>query len=232
MKTVSISGSPRANVGKKDARALRREGNVPCVLYGGKEQVTFFVPERSFVKLVYSPDVHLVDLDLSGKKVNAILKEIQYHPINDKITHVDFLEVIPGKAVTVKLPVKCQGTPAGVREGGKLQIKQRYVEVRGAIEKMPEALNLDVTNMVLGDTIKISDLKYDGLTFLASPSVTIIAVRITRNVVEEVAPVVATTAVPVAGATTAVPGATTTTAPAADAKKDDKGAPKKDDKKK
>lgn len=227
MKTVSISGSPRANVGKKDARALRREGNVPCVLYGGKEQVTFFVPERSFVKLVYSPDVHLVNLDLSGKKVNAILKEIQYHPINDKITHVDFLEVIPGKAVTMNLPVKCEGTPAGVREGGKLQIKARYVEVRGAIEKMPEALNLDVSKMNIGDTIKISDLKYDGLTFLAAPTVTIVAVRVTRNVVEEVAPVAATTAAPAAGAT-ATPGATTT-APAADAKKE---TPKKDDKKK
>jgi large subunit ribosomal protein L25 len=176
--------------------------------------------------LVYSPDVHLVNLDLSGKKVNAIMKEIQYHPINDKITHVDFLEVIPGKAVTMKLPVKCEGTPVGVREGGKLQIKARYVEVRGAIEKMPEALVLDVSKMNIGNTIKIGDLKYDGLTFLEASNVTIVAVRITRNVVEEVAPVAATTAAPAAGATAAA-GATTT-APA-DAKKD---APKKDDKKK
>src|SRR5438132_11844127 len=114
------------------------------------------------------------------------------------MSHVDFLEGIPGKAVTMKLPVKCEGTPAGVREGGKLQIKQRYVEARGAIEKMPEALNLDVAKMNLGDTIKISDLKYDGLTFLAAPNITIVACRITRNVVEEVAPVAATTAAPVA----------------------------------
>jgi large subunit ribosomal protein L25 len=230
MKTVSISGSPRANVGKKDARALRREGKVPCVLYGGKEQVSFFVPEKDFKKLVYSPDVHLVNLDVSGKKFDAVMQEIQFHPVTDKISHIDFLEVVPGKPVIMDIPVKCKGIPAGVKEGGKLQQKMRTIKVRGLIEKMPPAIELEVTKMNLGDVIKVNDLKYDGLTFIAQPEVTVVAVRFTRQVVEEVAPVAATTAAPAAGATTAAAGATS--AAAGDAKKDEKAAPKKDEKKK
>lgn len=230
MKTVSISGSSRTSVGKKDAKALRREGLVPCVLYGGKEQVSFSIPEKSFTKLIYSSEINMVNLDLSGKAYNAVVKELQFHPVNDKLIHVDFMEVIPGKAIMVTIPIQFTGSAAGVREGGKLQRKMRTIKVRGPIEKMPEAITLDVSKMIIGDTIKVGDLKYDGLTFLSSPNVTIVAVRVTRNVVEET-PVAATTAAPAAGATTAAPGATTT-APAADAKKDDKGAAKKDDKKK
>ena len=232
MKTVSISGSPRANVGKKDARALRREGKVPCVLYGGKEQVSFFVPEKDFVKLVYSPDVHLVNLDVAGKKFDAIVQELQFHPVSDKIAHVDFLEVVAGKPVIMTIPVKCKGIPLGVKEGGKLQLKLRNLKVRGLINKIPPAIELDVTNMKLGDLVAIKDLKYDGVSFLLKPEITVVAVRYTRQVVEEVVAAPVTTA-PVAGATTAAPGATTTTAaPAADAKKDEKAAPKKDEKKK
>jgi large subunit ribosomal protein L25 len=231
MKTVSISGSLRANVGKKDAKALRRQGNVPCVLYGGPEQVSFFATEKDFTKLVYTPDVHLVNLDVAGKKYDAVVQEIQFHPVSDHIVHIDFLQVIEGKPVTVDIPVVCKGTPAGVKEGGKLQVKMRSLKVRGNINKIPQTIELDVTGMNLGDTVKISDLKYDGLTFIASPNVTVVAVRFTRNVVEETPVAAATTAAPVAGATTAAPGATTTT-PAAGEKKDEKAAPKKDEKKK
>src|SRR5690349_1073880 len=123
MKTVSISGSSRANVGKKDAKALRREGLVPCVLYGGTEQVAFAVPEKSFTKIIYSSDVHMINLDLSGKNYNAVVKELQFHPVSDKLIHVDFMEVISGKAITVVIPIQFTGSAAGVREGGKLQRK-------------------------------------------------------------------------------------------------------------
>lgn len=224
MKTVSISGSLRVNVGKKDAKALRREGLVPCVLYGGKEQVTFSVPEKNFAKLVYAPDVHLIDLDLAGKKFNAILQEVQFHPVTDHILHVDFVEVAQDKPVTMQLPVRCNGSAAGVREGGKLQKKMRTIKVRGLIDKMPEAINIDVTHMNIGDTVKVSDLKYDGITFMASPNVTVVAVRYTRNVVEE-APAAAVTAAPAAG-TTAAAGATATPA-AGEAKKEEKKEEKK-----
>src|SRR3989304_8893545 len=123
MKTVSISGSPRANVGKKDAHALRREGKVPCVIYGGKEQVTFFATEKAFTKLLFTPDVHIINIDLSGKSYKAVIQETQFHPINDRVTHVDFLEIVPGKAVTLKLPVKPSGPAPGVKQAGQLQLK-------------------------------------------------------------------------------------------------------------
>lgn len=227
MKTVSISGSPRANVGKKDAKALRREGKVPCVIYGGKEQVTFIASERDFTKLLYTPDVHIVNIALSGKTYNAILQETQFHPLTDKLLHADFLEIIPGKAVTMSIPVRTKGSAVGVKEGGQLQLKHRHLKAKGVIEKMPDSITLDVTNLKVGDSIHISDLKFEGITFLEKPNVTVVGVRYTR-VVEETPVAAATTAVtPVAGAT---PAAGTTPAP--EAKKDEKKEEKKDEKKK
>lgn len=211
MKSVAISGSTRSNVGKKDAKALRVSGMVPCILYGGTEQVSFAVAERAFKTLVYTPDVHIVELTVDGKKHNAIMKELQLHPVTDKILHVDFLEVVAGKEVTIELPVKFDGTAPGVRNGGKLLRKMRKIAVRGPVEKLPDALTIDVSKMEIGDTVRVADVVIPGLTLLDKPNVTIVAVRVTRNVVEEVKPG-ATTAAPAAGATAAA-------APAADAKK-------------
>ncbi len=208
MKTVAISGSIRTSVGKKDAKALRVSGLVPCILYGGTEQVSFAVPERDFKSLVYTPDVHLVELELGGKNYNAVMKELQLHPVTDKILHVDFLEVITGKAVTMALPVKFDGTAPGVRSGGKLIRKMRKITVRGPVEKIPEAITLDVSKLEIGDAIRVSDVTVDGLTLLDIPNNTVVTVRVTRNVVEEAKP----------GATTAAPAAAKA-APAADAKK-------------
>lgn len=220
MKTVSISGSPRANVGKKDAKALRRAGNVPCVLYGGKEQVAFYAQESAFKKLVYTPDVHIVNLDINGVKTDAIMQDIQFNPVTDRIAHIDFLQIVAGKAVTMNVPISCTGTAVGVREGGKLQVKMRTIKAKGLIEKMPEKISLDVSNMKIGDTVRVGDLKYDGISFLESENVTVVAVRVTRNVAEETpAATTAAAATPAAGATPA---------PAADAKKEEK----KDEKKK
>ena len=209
MKTVSISGSPRVSVGKKDAKALRREGKVPCVLYGGGQHIHFSSLEKDFGKIVYSAEAHMVNLDLDGKQVNALLQEIQFHKISDKILHVDFLEVIPGKPVVLNLPVKVEGNPTGVKAGGKLHKKMRTVKVKGMPDKFPEALVLNVESMEIGDTISISDLKGDGLQFLDAPNVTVVSVRVTRAVVEEVKPVAATAA--------AAPAAASGTAPAAGA---------------
>ncbi|HET6993197.1 MAG TPA: 50S ribosomal protein L25/general stress protein Ctc [Bacteroidia bacterium] len=202
MKSVAISGSLRSNVGKKDAKGLRTSGMVPCVLYGGTEQVKFAVEERAFKPLVYTPDVHIVELDLGGKKHNAIMKELQLHPVTDKILHVDFLEVVPGKAVTMELPVRFEGTAPGVRNGGKLLRKMRKIAVRGPVEKMPDALTIDVSKMEIGDTVRVGDVKIDGLTLLDKPNITIVAVRVTRNVVEEevAKPVTTAAATPAAGA--------------------------------
>jgi large subunit ribosomal protein L25 len=211
MKSVAISGSIRSNVGKKDAKALRVSGKVPCILYGGTEQVSFAVEERAFKPLVYTPDVHVVELDLDGKKFNAVMKELQLHPVTDKILHVDFLEVVSGKAVTMELPVKFDGTAPGVRAGGKLIRKMRKLAVRGPVDQIPEAITLDVSKLEIGDAIRVSDVTVPGLTLLDIPNNTVVTVRVTRNVVEEAKP----------GATTAAaaPAAAAKAAPAADAKK-------------
>lgn len=207
MKTVSISGSPRASVGKKDAKALRTQGHVPCVLYGGKEQVSFHAHSNAFTKLVYSPDVQMVKLDIAGKNYDAVLKDIQFDIVTDRIAHIDFLELVPGKAVTMNIPVQTKGTAVGVKEGGKLQKKTRSLKLRGPIEKMPAVIELDVTNLNIGDSIMVKDIKFDGITLLDPPGFTVVGVRYTRQVVEEVAAPIATTAAPTAGATTAAPAA-------------------------
>jgi large subunit ribosomal protein L25 len=223
MKSVAMSGSLRANVGKKDAKELRRSGMVPCVLYGGQEQVMFSVDERAFKNLVYTPEVATVDLDLGGgKKHSAILREIQLHPVTDRIIHADFLEVVTGKLVTMDLPVKFEGTSPGVRAGGKLLRKLRKLSVRGPLEKLPASIAINVEKMEIGDTIRVEDMKMDGLEFLDTPSVTIVTVRVTRNVAEEEAkPAAATAAAPAAA------GAPAAGAPAAGAKPAAKPAEKK-----
>jgi large subunit ribosomal protein L25 len=219
MKTVSISGSLRANVGKSDAKELRKQNNVPCVIYGGKEQVSFYAHENAFTKLVYSPDVQIINLEIGGKVYQTVMQEIQFHKVTDKINHIDFLELTPGKAVTLNLPIRVNGIPAGVRDGGKLQKKMRTLKARGPIEKMPQEINIDAAPMKIGDSVRVSDIKFDGITMLDPSNATVVAVRVTRNVVEET-PVAA-------AATTAAPAAGATAAPAADAKKEEKKEEKK-----
>ncbi|MCC7301147.1 MAG: 50S ribosomal protein L25 [Bacteroidia bacterium] len=207
MKTVSISGSPRANVGKKDAKALRTQGQVPCVLYGGKEQITFSAPILAFTKLVYTPEICMVKLDIGGKNYDAVMQDIQFDIVTDRLAHIDFLELVPGKSVTMNIPVTTKGSAAGVKEGGKLQKKTRTLKLRGPIEKIPSVIELDVTNLNIGDSIRVADIKFDGVSLLDPPNFTVVGVRVTRQVVEEVAAPVATTAAPAAGATTAAPAA-------------------------
>lgn len=206
MKSVSISGSPRANVGKTDATALRNAKRVPCVLYGGKEQVHFSVLEADFKDLIYTPHVNTVDLDVDGKKFKAILQETQYHAVKDNLLHVDFLEVIAGKPVTMSIPVKTTGTSPGVRNGGKLNRKLKTLKVKGLVEKMPDTIDIAIDKLEIGDAVRVSDLKIDGLTFLNAENVTVVNVQVTRVAVEEVK-----TAAPAA----ATPAAATAAAPAA-----------------
>lgn len=209
-----MSGSPRVSVGKKDAKKLRTEGKVPCVLYGGPEQVSFSVEEKQFKHLVYTPDVKTVDLDLDGKKYTAILQDMQTHPVTDKIIHADFVEVVSGKAVTLSLPVKTTGTAPGVKAGGKLLKKLRRVSVKGPIEKMPEAITIEIGTMGIGDAVRVSDMKIAGLAFLDPQNATIVTCLVTRNVEEEPAKTAAAT--PAAGAPAAAAPAA---APAKDEKK-------------
>jgi large subunit ribosomal protein L25 len=213
MKAVSISGSLRANVGKKDAVALRNADQVPCVLYGGKEQIHFAVSSPDFKNLIYTPDVQTVDLSISGKKYNAILQEAQFHPLTDKLIHADFLEIIPGKPVTMNIPVKTTGTSPGVRAGGKLVKKLKTVRVKGPVEKMPDTINVPIDSLEIGQGVRVSDIKLDGLTLLNAENVTVVSVQVTRAAVAG-ADEAAKTAAPAAAAAKA-PAAAGAAKPAA-----------------
>jgi len=203
MKTVSLSGSPRANVGKTDATMLRNSGRVPCVIYGAGEQIHFSADERHFKNIIFTPETNLVEVDVNGKKYRTVLQEAQYHKINDKLIHADFLAVSDDKPVTVHLPVKAIGQAQGVKDGGKMTIKLRKVKVRGLVSKLPESLDLNVEKLTIGKSISAGDINIDGLTILHPKNISIISVATTRAaVVEEVAPK-ATTAAATPAATAA-----------------------------
>ena len=187
MKSVSISGSLRENVGKKDARAQRSQGMIPCVIYGGKDQKMFVVDERQFKNLLYTPEVRYAEVNIDGDVRKAIVQETQFHPITDKLLHVDFLEVVDGKPITIEIPFKLTGTSPGVLKGGSLKKRVRKLKVRGLLENVPECVIADISNMDLNDMMKVADIHIDNITIVDNPSKVIVAVMPTRNVVADAA---------------------------------------------
>lgn len=185
MKSVSISGSLRENVGKKDAKAQRSKGLIPCVLYGGEQQYQFVVPEKQFQKLLYTPEVRYVELELEGKTRNAIVQDTQFHPITDKLLHVDFLEIIPGKPITIAIPVIVTGTSPGVLRGGKMSKKVRKLNVKGELEHIPEHITLDVSELDINDSIKVADIEVENLTIMEKKSKVLLTISLTRTTVTE-----------------------------------------------
>ena len=180
MKTASLSGSSRESVGKKDADALRAANRVPGVLYGGAEQIHFSVEEVQLNKLVFNPDVFKIELDIDGKKVDCIIQDIQFHPVTDRVTHIDCLEILPGKPVKVDLPLRTTGQSLGVMNGGRLELNYRRVPVRGIADQLPECITVDITPLKIGDNARVRDLKVDGLDILLSESALLVAVKRTR----------------------------------------------------
>ncbi len=201
MKTVSLSGSPRANVGKSDANSLRAKGQVPCVIYGAGTQVHFYADERAFKNIIYTPETHIVEVEVDGKKYRTVLQEAQFHKVTDKLIHADFLEIVDGKPVTVHLPVKTIGQAVGVKEGGKLAVKMRKLKVRGLIDKLPERIELNIENLGIGKSITTGDINIEGVTVLHPKNISVVSVQVTRQVVvEEAAPTTTAAATPAAGA--------------------------------
>lgn len=180
MKTASLSGSLRESVGKKDADALRASNRVPGVLYGGAEQCHFSLSEVELNKVVFNPDVFKLELDLNGKKVDCIIQDIQFHPVTDRVTHVDLLEVLPGKPVKVELPLRTTGQAIGVMNGGRLELNYRRVPVRGLVDQLPECLTVDITPLKIGDNARVRDLEIEGLDILLSESALLVACKRTR----------------------------------------------------
>jgi large subunit ribosomal protein L25 len=226
MKTLSINGTTREKSGTKDAIKMRKSGNVPCILYGGTEQLSFSVNEKQFSKLLYTPDAYLVSLDVDGKQAKAIVQEAQFDKISEKILHVDFMEAVPGKYLTVKIPVVTHGAPLGVKKGGKLQIKIRRLTVKGLVDDLPDHITLEVGHLELGESILIKEMNNEKLKFLDPQNAAVVTVRVTREAEAAATPAAgAATAAPAAGA--AAPAAGAAAPAAAAAKKDEKPAAKK-----
>ncbi len=180
MKVFNLSGSPRANVGKKDAAHLRAQELVPCVVYGGASQVFFSVKYNDLRHLIYTPEVYTVNITVDGKEYNTIMQEIQFNGVSDKIMHIDFMELDNNKPIVIDIPVKLIGTAAGVRTGGKLVSNVRKLKVRAFVKDLPDFISVNVEPLEIGGVVKVSQMKIEGVTFLDAPNVVIAAVRMTR----------------------------------------------------
>lgn len=187
MKKAQLSGSARTNVGKKDAKALRNADRVPCVLYGGGDQIHFSVRAIDMHKLIYSPDVYQVELDIEGgRKTNAIIKDKQMHPVTDAPMHVDFLELSDTVPVKVSLPLRTVGSAIGVMNGGKLRQPYRSLRVLGLPGQLPEAITLDIAKLRIGQAIRISNIQIPGVTFLEPANAVVVSVKMARGAVATV----------------------------------------------
>lgn len=182
MNTVSLSGSLRENVGKKDAKALRKQGLVPCVIYGNNiEQVKFATDARSFKKILFTPETLIVDFEINGTVYHTILQDIQYHPVTDEVLHADFLDVNEENPITVMLPVRTQGTCPGVMRGGRMNMNISKMKVRGYVNDLPDNIILDVSKLQMNQSIKVKDLNFEKMTVLVPENTIIVDVRAPRN---------------------------------------------------
>ena len=181
MKSVSISGSPRENVGKRDAKEQRAKGMVPCVLYGGEKQYQFVVEKDQFRNLLYTPEVLYVDLTIGDRECKAIVQDTQFHPITDNLLHVDFLEIVDGKPITIELPIHVTGTSPGILRGGKLSKKVRKLKVKGELKDIPEHIMVDISGLEINESVKVNALAVDNIEFLELPTKIVVSVLATRN---------------------------------------------------
>jgi large subunit ribosomal protein L25 len=211
MKSIELQAIRRKSLGKRDSRLLRKNNQVPCVMYGGKEILHFHAHENAFKNLVYTHHVYLVNLDIEGQKHQTIMKEIQFNPVSDRVDHIDFMEVAPDKEVIVDLPVEIVGNSVGIRSGGKLRQRKRYIKSKGFINKLPDSLVIDITNLDIGQSILAGDLKYEGVEIVESRHVLIVGVISSRTVAKESEEVTAAAAVAAPAAEAAKPEATAET---------------------
>jgi large subunit ribosomal protein L25 len=180
MKTIVIDGTFRKELGKKSSKELRKANNVPCVIYGGKENIHFYTHENNFKNLIYTPDAHLVNLKIEGKEFNAVLKDIQFHPVSDRIIHVDFTEVATNKPVTINVPIRVSGDSVGIKAGGKLRIRRRSLLVKGFANDIPEFLPIDITEVKIHQSIKVGELSFDKIELLDPKKSMVLAVATSR----------------------------------------------------
>ena len=218
MKTITIEGQIRTEFGKKATRQLRSEEKVPAVIYGGAKEINFSAPASAFKNTVYTPDFMLAEIKVDGNSYKCVLKDIQFGKVSDQLIHVDFLELVESKKVTVSIPLKFTGVPVGVKDGGKLVVKMKSLKVKTLPEHLLENIEVDITELKLNENIRVQDVKAKNMDILNSPRIPIASVTLTRQLKQEDAKVA-----PAPGDAKVVPAADAKAAPAGDAK----GAPAK-----
>ena len=188
MLEINVSGQKRNAIGKKAAKEIRKEGLIPCNIYGIEKDeknlpvaTSFTIPFSELRKVVYTPNVYVVNINLDGTEKKAVIKELQFHPVSDALLHVDFLEINEEKPVTVGIPVKLVGHAAGVRNGGRLALSIRQIKVTAPYTRIPEILEIDVTALEIGKSIKVGELSFEGLEFATSKEVVVCSVQMTRQ---------------------------------------------------
>lgn len=185
MKSVEIQGTLRTEVGSKYAQAERKAGNVPCVIYGGEAPVHFSAPILAFKSLVYTPEAKTATITVDGKTVEAVIQDMQFHPVTDALIHIDFIQLVEGKAVTMNIPVVLNGQARGVLNGGKLKMVLRTLSVRALPNEMPENIQLDITNLRIGKSIRVSDVVPAGYEILNADTAVIVTVKKARGAVDD-----------------------------------------------
>ena len=180
MKSIAISGAPRENVGKRDAKELRYEGKVPAVLYGGPTQSHFAVSAADLKAVVYTPVVHFIDLQIAGVTSQAIIKDIQFHPLTEQIIHIDFLLLDPKKPVTIEIPIKLTGTSPGVKTGGKLVQKLRKLRIKALPKDHLDNIEVSIEQLEVGKSVRVSEISFPNLTITNAPEDTIVSVTTSR----------------------------------------------------
>ena len=186
MKEINVTGQKRTDLGKKAAKTLRKEGLSPCNIYGLAEQdgkptaMAFAVPMTELRKIIYTPHIYVINLVIDGESHTAILKDIQFHPVTDAVLHVDFLEVNDQKPITIGIPVKLTGLAQGVRDGGRMNLSIRKIEVKAPYQQIPEHLDIDVTALQIGKSIKIGQLSFEGLEIVTGKEVIVCSIKMTR----------------------------------------------------
>ncbi len=180
MKTIQINATARNEYGKKVAKHLRKEGKVPCVVYGLGEHMDITVSEDELRKLIYTPHIYIVELNIDGKIYPTVLKDAQYHPVKDNVLHVDFLRINEEKPVEIEIPVVLDGLAEGVRAGGKMNLRMRKLKVKGIFTSIPERLHIDVTKLGLGKSIQVGELSFEGLELTNAKESVVCAVQLTR----------------------------------------------------
>ncbi len=185
MNSVSLSGSLRENVGKKDAKKLRAQGLVPCVIYGNGREVRFYTDAKSFKTILFTPETYIIDFTIEGQVYRTILQDIQYHPLSDEVLHADFLEVTEEKPITVTLPVRTEGTSPGVMRGGKLKVRIPRLKVKGLIKDLPDFVMVNISELNVNQAIRVKDLAIENVTPLVAANNIVCDVKAKKSAITE-----------------------------------------------